>query len=170
MLAKDGCIHNGSATDQGTKAVPRYNRAISNTGKEVVLKPLMLTRSKQPVARWVWGRVERRGRGQARHDLEGRARLQKDTQLIMCVTKDQHPPLPCFSLQQPPHTLYPRRMPGIGIVYCESQSGLPPVLVHLLDKMPALYEATIFVTLRFVPIPHVSERERYLVGGAWGSA
>jgi hypothetical protein len=56
-------------------------------------------------------------------------------------------------------------MPGIGIVYCESLSGLPPVLVHLLDKMPALYEATIFMTLRFVPIPHVSETERFLVGG-----
>ena len=54
-------------------------------------------------------------------------------------------------------------MPGIGIVYSDCPTGIPPVMIHLLEKMPALYEATIFLTLRFVPIPHVQPHEQFLV-------
>jgi KUP system potassium uptake protein len=52
------------------------------------------------------------------------------------------------------------------VVYRSTVSGIGPVLQHLFERVPAVYEAVIFLTLRTVPIPYVAQQERFLVGGA----
>jgi hypothetical protein len=56
------------------------------------------------------------------------------------------------------------RMPGLGVYYSESSDGVPAVMKHVLGNMPALYSSMVFLTVRFVAVPTVTDEERFL---AW---
>jgi hypothetical protein len=59
------------------------------------------------------------------------------------------------------------RMPGLGVYYSESSDGVPAIMEHVLGNMPALYSCMVFLTVRAVPVPTVTEDERFL---AWRCA
>jgi hypothetical protein len=48
--------------------------------------------------------------------------------------------------------------------YSESSDGVPAVMKHVLGNMPALYSSMVFLTVRFVAVPTVTDEERFL---AW---
>jgi hypothetical protein len=78
-------------------------------------------------------------------------------------------PLADFQLQQPRVVLQQSgeavaRMPGLGVYYSESSAGVPAVMKHVLGNMPALYSSMVFLTVRFVAVPTVTDEERIL---AW---
>jgi hypothetical protein len=56
------------------------------------------------------------------------------------------------------------RMPGLGVYYSESSTGVPAVMKHVLSNMPILYRCVVFLTVRFVAVPTVTDNERFL---AW---
>ncbi|GAB2296746.1 Probable potassium transporter 3 [Dionaea muscipula] len=56
------------------------------------------------------------------------------------------------------------RVPGIGLIYTELVSGVPAIFTHFVTNLPAIHQVVVFVCIKSVPVPHVSERERYLVG------
>jgi hypothetical protein len=58
-------------------------------------------------------------------------------------------------------------MPGLGVYYSESSDGVPAVMKHVLGNMPALYSSMVFLTVRFVAVPTVTDEERFL---AWRCA
>ncbi len=41
-----------------------------------------------------------------------------------------------------------QRIPGIGLVFADSVSEVPPVFTHMLENLPAVFETVIFVTVR----------------------
>jgi len=55
------------------------------------------------------------------------------------------------------------RVRGVGIVYSDTVWGIPTVLQQLLVKLPFLWEVTLLVTNRTVPLPSVSNAERFLI-------
>ncbi|KAG2437994.1 hypothetical protein HXX76_005608 [Chlamydomonas incerta] len=55
------------------------------------------------------------------------------------------------------------RQPGIGLYYSETPVGLPHVLIHFLRNVQSVHDVSVFVTVRFVPLPHVQPAERLLV-------
>jgi K+ transporter len=55
------------------------------------------------------------------------------------------------------------RVPGLAIFYTQSTSGVPAVMGHLLNNLPALARVSVLLTLRFVPMPYVMPTERFLV-------
>lgn len=55
------------------------------------------------------------------------------------------------------------RMPGLGVYYSESSGGVPAVMQHVLETMPALYSSMVFMTVRFVALPTVDKKERFIV-------
>lgn len=56
------------------------------------------------------------------------------------------------------------RVPGIGLIYTELVHGIPSIFTHFVTNLPAIHQVVVFVCIKSVPIPHVSNRERYLVG------
>ncbi|KAL9246679.1 hypothetical protein vseg_020184 [Gypsophila vaccaria] len=56
------------------------------------------------------------------------------------------------------------RVPGIGLIYTELVSGVPSVFTQFLTNLPAIHQVVVFVCIKSLPIPRVSENERYLVG------
>ncbi|KAI4338697.1 hypothetical protein MLD38_023723 [Melastoma candidum] len=56
------------------------------------------------------------------------------------------------------------RVPGIGLFYTELASGIPSTFAQFLSNLPALYQVVVFVCVKTVPVPHVPDKERYLVG------
>ncbi|XP_056686706.1 potassium transporter 7 isoform X2 [Spinacia oleracea] len=56
------------------------------------------------------------------------------------------------------------RVPGISLIYTELVSGVPSIFTHFLTNLPAIHQIVVFVCIKTVPIPHVSDIERYLVG------
>lgn len=56
------------------------------------------------------------------------------------------------------------RVPGIGLIYSNIASGVPPMFAHFVTNFPAFHRILIFVTLQSVMVPKVSARERFLVG------
>uniref|UniRef100_A0A7N0R9M1 Potassium transporter n=1 Tax=Kalanchoe fedtschenkoi TaxID=63787 RepID=A0A7N0R9M1_KALFE len=56
------------------------------------------------------------------------------------------------------------RIPGIGIIFSELVNGIPPMFSLFISNLPAFYHIAVFVCVKYVPVPYVSDRERYLIG------
>jgi K+ transporter len=57
---------------------------------------------------------------------------------------------------------------GIGIYYGDSPVGVPPILTHFLRNVDAMHDVTIFLTVRFLPMPYIKNAERLLVRAVKG--
>ncbi|XVE98986.1 hypothetical protein REPUB_Repub03eG0157000 [Reevesia pubescens] len=55
------------------------------------------------------------------------------------------------------------RIPGIGLIYSNVASGVPPMFAHFVASFPAFHQILIFVTLHRVMIPKVPSDNRFLV-------
>ncbi|KAF6142782.1 hypothetical protein GIB67_023264 [Kingdonia uniflora] len=56
------------------------------------------------------------------------------------------------------------RVPGIGLIYTELVTGVPAIFSHFVTNLPAFHQVLVFVCVKSVPLPSVSEDERYLIG------
>eukprot|EP00252_Welwitschia_mirabilis_P020436 TRINITY_DN500_c0_g2_i11.p1 TRINITY_DN500_c0_g2~~TRINITY_DN500_c0_g2_i11.p1 ORF type:complete len:763 (-),score=102.03 TRINITY_DN500_c0_g2_i11:527-2815(-) len=56
------------------------------------------------------------------------------------------------------------RVPGIGLVYTDLVSGIPPNFSHFITNLPAFHQVLVFVCIKSVPVPHVPLEERFLIG------
>ncbi|CAN6470512.1 unnamed protein product [Victoria cruziana] len=56
------------------------------------------------------------------------------------------------------------RVPGIGLIYSELVTGVPAIFSHFVTNLPAFHKVSVFVCVKSVPVPHVSDDERYLIG------
>ncbi|KAA8522466.1 hypothetical protein F0562_013173 [Nyssa sinensis] len=56
------------------------------------------------------------------------------------------------------------RVPGIGLIYTELVTGVPAIFSHFVTNLPAIHQVVIFVCIKSVLVPHVSDKERYLIG------
>ncbi|KAG8056932.1 hypothetical protein GUJ93_ZPchr0002g26813 [Zizania palustris] len=56
-----------------------------------------------------------------------------------------------------------QRVPGMCFFYSNIQDGLTPVLGHYIKNMSSLHAVTIFVTLRYLLVAKVDQRERILI-------
>jgi len=56
-----------------------------------------------------------------------------------------------------------QRVPGLCFFYSNIQDGLTPILGHYIKNMSSLHAVTVFVTLRYLLVTKVDERERILV-------
>ncbi|XP_010644860.1 probable potassium transporter 13 isoform X1 [Vitis vinifera] len=55
------------------------------------------------------------------------------------------------------------RVPGIGLIYTNLESGVPPMFAHFVTNFPAFHRILIFVTLQSLMVPKVPPGERFLV-------
>ncbi|KAG0469122.1 hypothetical protein HPP92_018450 [Vanilla planifolia] len=56
------------------------------------------------------------------------------------------------------------RVPGIGLVYTDLVSGVPPNFSRFVTNLPAYHRVLVFVCIKYVSVPFVTPAERYLVG------
>jgi KUP system potassium uptake protein len=56
------------------------------------------------------------------------------------------------------------RVPGIGLVYTELVSAVPPIFAHFFTNLPALHDFLVLVSIKSVPVPYIPSNERYLIG------
>lgn len=56
------------------------------------------------------------------------------------------------------------RVPGIGLIYTELATGVPPIFSHFITNLPAFHTVLVFVCVKSVPVPHVPLEERFLIG------
>ncbi|KAJ8752302.1 hypothetical protein K2173_003938 [Erythroxylum novogranatense] len=56
------------------------------------------------------------------------------------------------------------RVPGIGLIYSELATGVPPIFSHFVTNLPAFHKVLVFVCVKSVPVPYVSPDERFLIG------
>ncbi|XP_068667921.1 potassium transporter 1-like [Aristolochia californica] len=56
------------------------------------------------------------------------------------------------------------RVPGIGLMYSDLITGVPAVFGHFVTNLPAFHQVLVFVCVKSVQVPYVSEAERFLVG------
>ncbi|KAM3289321.1 potassium transporter 4 [Capsicum chacoense] len=56
------------------------------------------------------------------------------------------------------------RVPGIGLIYSELVTGVPPIFSHFVTNLPAFHNVLVFVCVKSVPVPYVSSDERFLIG------
>uniref|UniRef100_A0A0D9Y8K9 Potassium transporter n=1 Tax=Oryza glumipatula TaxID=40148 RepID=A0A0D9Y8K9_9ORYZ len=56
------------------------------------------------------------------------------------------------------------RVPGIGIIYSELATGVPAIFSHFVTNLPAFHQVLVFICVKAVPVPHVRDEERHLVG------
>uniref|UniRef100_A0A5B7BWK6 Potassium transporter n=1 Tax=Davidia involucrata TaxID=16924 RepID=A0A5B7BWK6_DAVIN len=56
------------------------------------------------------------------------------------------------------------RVPGIGLIYSNLSSGVPPMFAHFVTNFPAFHRMLIFVTLESLMVPKVSDTDRFVVG------
>ena len=55
------------------------------------------------------------------------------------------------------------RARGVALFYTDAPDGsAPPVLAHLLPRLPVLYEVNVLLHVRFVPLPDVAPPDRLL--------
>ncbi|KAL8161069.1 hypothetical protein V2J09_012558 [Rumex salicifolius] len=62
------------------------------------------------------------------------------------------------------------RVPGIGLVFTDLTSGIPANFSKFVTNLPAFHQVLVFVCVKSVPVPHVPQAERYLVGRVGPSA
>jgi KUP system potassium uptake protein len=55
------------------------------------------------------------------------------------------------------------RVPGIGLVYSNLVTGVPAIFGHFVTNLPAFHQVLVFVCVKSVQVPHVSENERLLI-------
>ncbi|ERN05324.1 hypothetical protein AMTRI_Chr08g208830 [Amborella trichopoda] len=55
------------------------------------------------------------------------------------------------------------RVPGIGLLYTDLVTGVPAVFGHFVTNLPAFHQVLVFVCIKSVHVPHVLEKERFLV-------
>ncbi|KAF8018799.1 hypothetical protein BT93_H3636 [Corymbia citriodora subsp. variegata] len=55
------------------------------------------------------------------------------------------------------------RVPGIGLVYTNLVTGIPAIFGHFVTNLPAFHQVLVFVCVKSVQVPYVSESERLLV-------
>ncbi|KAG4994897.1 hypothetical protein JHK84_031864 [Glycine max] len=55
------------------------------------------------------------------------------------------------------------RVPGVGLMYSNLASGFPAMFGHFVTNLPAFHEVLVFVCVKSVQVPHVSETERLLI-------
>lgn len=53
------------------------------------------------------------------------------------------------------------RIPGIGLVYSNVPSGVPPMFAHFVTNFPAFHRILIFVSVRSLSIPKVGTADRF---------
>ncbi|XP_021774493.1 probable potassium transporter 13 isoform X1 [Chenopodium quinoa] len=56
------------------------------------------------------------------------------------------------------------RVPGIGLIYSNVTSGVPPMFSHFVANFPAFHQVLIFVTIEILLIPRVPVNERLVIG------
>ncbi|EPS71744.1 hypothetical protein M569_03013, partial [Genlisea aurea] len=56
------------------------------------------------------------------------------------------------------------RVPGIGLIYSELATGVPPIFSHFVTNLPAFHSILVFVCVKSVPVPYVPADERFLIG------
>ncbi|XP_040991915.1 potassium transporter 1 [Juglans microcarpa x Juglans regia] len=56
------------------------------------------------------------------------------------------------------------RVPGIGLVYSNLVTGIPAVFGHFVTNLPAFHQVLVFVCIKSVQVPYVSEKEQLLIG------
>ena len=55
------------------------------------------------------------------------------------------------------------RVPGIGLIYTNLVTGVPAVFGHFVTNLPAFHQVLVFVCVKSVQVPYVSEKERFLI-------
>ncbi|KAJ6414952.1 hypothetical protein OIU84_003872 [Salix udensis] len=55
------------------------------------------------------------------------------------------------------------RVRGIGLIYTNVLSGIPPMFSHFVTNFPAFHQVLIFVTFQFLTTPRVSVNQRFIV-------
>lgn len=58
------------------------------------------------------------------------------------------------------------RARGVALFYSDTLDSVPPVMAHLLARMPVLYQCSVFLTNRYVSLPEVQPAERLLAKDA----
>lgn len=56
------------------------------------------------------------------------------------------------------------RVPGIGFIYTDVVSGIPAFFSRFITNLPAFHQVLIFVSSKSLPVPYISENQRYLIG------
>lgn len=56
------------------------------------------------------------------------------------------------------------RVPGLGLIYTDLVTGVPPIFSHFVTNLPAFHKVLVFVCVKYVPVPFVPLEERCLVG------
>ncbi|KAG6477615.1 hypothetical protein ZIOFF_066883 [Zingiber officinale] len=56
------------------------------------------------------------------------------------------------------------RVPGIGLIYTQLVTDVPPIFSHFVTNLPAFHQVLVFVSIKSVPIPYVPPGERHLIG------
>ncbi|KAL3530907.1 hypothetical protein ACH5RR_010229 [Cinchona calisaya] len=55
------------------------------------------------------------------------------------------------------------RVPGIGIVYTNLATGIPAIFGHFVTNLPAFHQVIVFACVKSVQVPHISEKDRFLI-------
>lgn len=55
------------------------------------------------------------------------------------------------------------RVPGIGLIYSNITSGVPPMFSHFVANFPAFHKVLIFVTIETLLVPRVPVNERLVI-------
>ncbi|KAK4436804.1 Potassium transporter 2 [Sesamum alatum] len=56
------------------------------------------------------------------------------------------------------------RVPGIGFIYSDVETGIPAFFSHFITNLPAFHQVLIFVSFKSSPVPYIPENRRYLIG------
>eukprot|EP00250_Pteridium_aquilinum_P019265 c24371_g1_i1 orf=476-2827(-) len=56
------------------------------------------------------------------------------------------------------------RVPGIGLIYTDLVTGVPPIFSHFVTNLPAFHQILVFVCVKHVQVPYVPIEERCLIG------
>lgn len=55
------------------------------------------------------------------------------------------------------------RVPGIGIIFSNLASGVPAIFGHFVTNLPAFHQVLVFVCVKSVQVPCVSDNERLVI-------
>ncbi|KAK6234609.1 Potassium transporter - like 10 [Theobroma cacao] len=55
------------------------------------------------------------------------------------------------------------RVPGIGLIYTNLVTGVPAVFGHFVTNLPAFHQVLVFVCVKSIQVPYISEKERLVI-------
>ncbi|EOY34528.1 Potassium transporter 1 isoform 3 [Theobroma cacao] len=55
------------------------------------------------------------------------------------------------------------RVPGIGLIYTNLITGVPAVFGHFVTNLPAFHQVLVFVCVKSIQVPYISEKERLVI-------